>query len=234
MLLFEDRYVKLLGSALALSLVLISIIMAVSAALMPTNTLNMARSIDEGRAKTDAVDQDANIVPVMPQGRPAAQNEQSQVQQSEVRARSAEAGSGNTLRDNADGKATTTSPRSQPSGLSEGDIWLMAQLIHAEGRGEPLEGQVAIGAVLLNRVGDKRFPNSLAGVIYQQGAFCTVRDGQINLSPDGNALKAARLAAAGWDPTGGALYFYNPARSTSRWIYSRPVITRIGRHVFAA
>ncbi|HHV93050.1 MAG TPA: hypothetical protein GXX47_00780 [Firmicutes bacterium] len=117
--------------------------------------------------------------------------------------------------------------------LSEGDIWLMAQLIHAEGRGEPLEGQVAIGAVLLNRLRDSRFPNSVAGVIYEPGAFCTVRDGQINLTPDAKALRAARLAAAGWDPTGGALYFYNPARSTSAWIYTRPVLTRIGRHVFA-
>ena len=109
----------------------------------------------------------------------------------------------------------------------------MAQLIHAEGRGESLEGQVAIGAVLLNRLRDRRFPNSLAGVIYEPGAFCTVRDGQINLTPNAKAVRAARLAAAGWDPTGGALYFYNPARSTSAWIFTRPVLTRIGRHVFA-
>ena len=117
--------------------------------------------------------------------------------------------------------------------ISEGDVWLLAQVIHAEGRGEPFQGQVAIGAVLLNRLRDQRFPDSLTNIVYEPGAFCTVADGQIYLTPDASAIEAARLAAGGWDPTGGAIYFYNPARSTSRWIFTRPVVNRIGRHVFA-
>lgn len=113
------------------------------------------------------------------------------------------------------------------------DIYLLARVIHAEARGEPFEGQVAVGAVLMNRLKNPRFPKSLKQIIFKRGEFCTVRDGQIWMAPDANAMKAARLAAAGWDPTGGAHYFYNPAKTTSRWIWSRPVTHRIGRHVFA-
>jgi spore germination cell wall hydrolase CwlJ-like protein len=113
------------------------------------------------------------------------------------------------------------------------DLALLARIIHAEARGEPLEGQVAVGAVLLNRVRHPNFPDNLWSNIFRRGEFCTVRDGQIWLEPDAKAYRAAQLALNGWDPTNGALFFYNPARTTSRWIWSRPVTTRIGRHIFA-
>ncbi len=121
----------------------------------------------------------------------------------------------------------------EPESGSNVDLYLLARVIYAEARGEPFQGQVAVGAVLLNRLKDARFPKSLAQIIFKQGEFCTVRDGQIWKTPDRQALQAARLAAAGWDPTGGALYFYNPAKTTSRWIWSRPIVNRIGNHNFA-
>lgn len=113
------------------------------------------------------------------------------------------------------------------------DLDLMAHIIYGEGRGEPYEGQVAIAAVVLNRVADSRFPNSVAGVIYQPGAFDAVSDGQINLAPDNTAYNAARDAFNGWDPTYGCVYYYNPATATSKWIWSRPIVVKIGRHNFA-
>lgn len=113
------------------------------------------------------------------------------------------------------------------------DLYLLARVIYAESRGEPFQGQVGVGAVLLNRLKDSRFPKSLSQIVFKQGEFCTVRDGQIWKTPSQEAIKAARLAAAGWDPTGGALYFYNPAKTTSRWIWSRPVVNKIGNHIFA-
>lgn len=126
--------------------------------------------------------------------------------------------------------ATGTARRSAPSR----DEVLLAMAIHGEARGEPFIGQVAVGAVILNRVESGRFPDSIGGVIYQPGAFTAVADGQINLPPDEEAFRAARAALNGWDPSGGALYYYNPAKSSSPWIWSRPVIKKIGRHVFAA
>ncbi len=113
------------------------------------------------------------------------------------------------------------------------DLNLLARVIYAESRGEPFLGQVAVGAVLLNRLNDSRFPKSLSKIIFKKGEFCTVRDGQIWKAPNQEAFKAARLAVAGWDPTNGALYFYNPSKTTSRWIWSRPVVNRIGNHIFA-
>ena len=113
-----------------------------------------------------------------------------------------------------------------------GDVYLLAQCIHGEARGEPYKGQVAIGAVVLNRVRSSAFPNSIAGVIYQKGAFSVVADGQINLSPNESALKAAKDAMNGWDPTGGCLYYYNPKKTSNAWILSRPIMLRIGEHVF--
>lgn len=121
----------------------------------------------------------------------------------------------------------------KPGPNSNVDLYLLARVIYAESRGEPLRGQVGVGAVLLNRLKDSRFPKSLSQIIFKQGEFCTVRDGQIWKTPSREAIKAARLAAAGWDPTGGALYFYNPAKTTSRWIWSRPVVNKIGNHIFA-
>ena len=119
------------------------------------------------------------------------------------------------------------------NGFSESDVYLLAKAIYAEGRGEPYTGQVAIGAVVLNRVRDSAFPNTVSGVIYQKHAFTAVTDGQINLTPNDTALRAARDAINGWDPTGGALYYYNPAIATSAWIFDRQTVTVIGRHVFA-
>lgn len=113
------------------------------------------------------------------------------------------------------------------------EAYLLAQAIYGEARGEPYIGQVAIGAVILNRVEHPSFPNSTSGVIYQPGAFTAVSDGQIYLTPDDRALKAANDALSGWDPSGGAIYYYNPAKTTNRWIYSRPIIKTIGKHIFA-
>lgn len=113
------------------------------------------------------------------------------------------------------------------------DLHLLARVIYGEARGESYEGQVAIGAVVLNRVRHPSFPNSIAGVIYQPGAFTAVSDGQINLTPNEQAYRAAQDALNGWDPTGGAIYYWNPATATSRWVWSRPIIKQIGKHVFA-
>ncbi len=118
-------------------------------------------------------------------------------------------------------------------GFSSSDVYLLAKTIHAEGRGEPYTGQVAIGAVILNRVRDDAFPNTVSGVVYQKHAFTAVSDGQINLTPNDTAMRAAKDAINGWDPTGGALYYYNPAIATSAWIFDRQTVTVIGKHVFA-
>lgn len=119
------------------------------------------------------------------------------------------------------------------SGVSDADLYLLARTIYGEGRGEPYTGQVAIGAVVMNRVRSPQFPNTISGVVYQRHAFTAVSDGQINLTPDDKAMKAAKDALNGWDPTGGALYYYNPAVATSAWIFDRQTITVIGKHVFA-
>lgn len=114
------------------------------------------------------------------------------------------------------------------------DIQLMARAINGESRGEPYEGQVAVGAVILNRVKDSRFPNSISGVIYQSGAFTAVADGQINapISENSTVYKAARDAMNGWDPTGGCVYYFNPNTATNKWIWSRPLVKTIGKHRF--
>ena len=119
------------------------------------------------------------------------------------------------------------------SQYTSSDLYLMAKAIYAEGRGESYTGQVAIGAVIVNRVKSPQFPNTVAGVIYQKGAFTAVDDGQINLEPDQTAYNAARDAMNGWDPTYGCLYYYNPAVATSAWIFERQTVTVIGKHVFA-
>lgn len=119
------------------------------------------------------------------------------------------------------------------SGVSNADLTLLARVVHGEARGEPYTGKVAVAAVVLNRVDSASFPNTIAGVVYQRNAFTAVLDGQINLSPNDEAYRAARDALNGWDPTGGALYYYNPAIATSSWIYSRKVVTTIGKHRFA-
>lgn len=118
-------------------------------------------------------------------------------------------------------------------GGNRGDVYMLARLVYGEARGEPYSGMVAVAAVALNRVGSPLFPNTIAGVIYQPGAFTAVSDGQFYFEPDEEAFRAARDAMNGWDPTGGALYFFNPATSTSRWIWTRRVHMVIGRHRFA-
>ncbi len=115
---------------------------------------------------------------------------------------------------------------------SSNDIYLLAKVIAAEARGEPYSGQVAVGAVILNRVEHSSFPDSIAGVVYQSGAFTCVTDSNWNTEPNDTAKKAARDAINGWDPSGGAIYYYNPAKTSNSWIRTRPVILTIGRHVF--
>lgn len=116
----------------------------------------------------------------------------------------------------------------------EGDVQLLARVISAESRGEPYSGQVAVGGVILNRIDHPSFPNTLAGVIYQPGAFSCMDDGQIDQPVSDSAVRAARDALNGSDPSGGAIYYFNPATATSGWIWSRPLITIIGKHRFCA
>lgn len=122
---------------------------------------------------------------------------------------------------------------SNSSSQSSQDLNLLAHCVYAEARGEPYIGQVAVAAVILNRVKSASFPNTIAGVIYQPYAFSSVNDGQINLTPNETAYKAAQDALNGWDPTYGCLYFYNASTSTSKWIYSRKTVVTYGNHVFA-
>ncbi len=112
------------------------------------------------------------------------------------------------------------------------DLNLLARVIYGEARGEPYTGQVAIGAVVLNRVRNSSFPNTIAGVVYQSGAFDAVSDGQINLTPNSTAKKAAQDALNGWDPTYGAIYYFSPKTATNKWIWSRPMTVTIGNHRF--
>jgi len=119
-----------------------------------------------------------------------------------------------------------------PQGYSQNDINLMANAVHGEARGEPYEGQVAVAAVILNRVQSSTFPNNISGVIFEPRAFTAVADGQIWLTPNETAKKAVLDAMNGWDPSGNATYYFNPDTATSAWIWSRPQIKRIGKHIF--
>lgn len=118
------------------------------------------------------------------------------------------------------------------SGYSSNDVYLLAKVIEAEARGESYTGQVAVGAVILNRVDHSSFPDSISGVVYQSGAFDCVYDSNWSVEPSSTSRKAANDAINGWDPTGGAIYYYNPAKTSNKWIRSRPVVTVIGRHYF--
>lgn len=126
-----------------------------------------------------------------------------------------------------------SSGSSGAGGYTDADTYLLARCIYGEARGESYTGQVAVGAVVLNRVRSDQFPNTISGVIYQRHAFTAVSDGQINLTPDQTAINAAKDAMNGWDPTYGCLYYYNPATATSQWIFTRETVVTIGRHVFA-
>jgi N-acetylmuramoyl-L-alanine amidase len=118
------------------------------------------------------------------------------------------------------------------AGVSASDMNLMAHMVYGEGRGEPFNGKVAIACVILNRMHDPRFPHTIPGILYSPGAFDALNDGQFNLTPDPSAYKAVKEALGGWDPTQGAVYYFNPATATSKWIWSRPQILQIGHHIF--
>jgi len=142
---------------------------------------------------------------------------------------------------NYKGNATAQAPKSSgaktaalnvPNGYSQNDIRLMANAVNGESRGEPYTGQVAVAAVILNRVESPSFPNTVSGVIFEPGAFTAVADGQIWLTPNETAKKAVMDAINGWDPSGNALYYFNPATATSSWIWGRPQIKKIGKHIF--
>ena len=125
-----------------------------------------------------------------------------------------------------------TSSTSSSTSANSSNVNLLARLVYGEARGEPYTGQVAVAAVVLNRVESSSFPNTIAGVIYQKGAFNVVDDGQINYSPNSTAIKAAQDALNGWDPSYGAIYYFNPNTATTKWIWSRPVTVVIGKHRF--
>ena len=125
-----------------------------------------------------------------------------------------------------------SSGNSSGASANDANIELLARVINGEARGEPYEGQVAVGAVVLNRVDHPSFPNSISGVVYQKGAFTAVDDGQINAEMYASSHRAARDALNGWDPTNGAIYYYNPKTATNKWIRTREVVCTIGRHVF--
>jgi len=133
---------------------------------------------------------------------------------------------------NAMGIFESSSGSNTSQGANEANIDLLARIINGEARGEPYEGQVAVGAVVLDRVDHPSFPNSISGVVYQKGAFTAVDDGQINAEMYSSSHRAARDALNGWDPTGGAIYYYNPKTATNKWIRTREIICTIGKHVF--
>ncbi len=126
----------------------------------------------------------------------------------------------------------SSSKSSSSSSVINSNLNFISRFVYAESRGEPYTGQVAVASVILNRVKDSRFPNTVSGVVYQSGAFTCVSDGQINLTPNSTAKKAAQDAINGWDPSYGAIYYFNPATATSKWIWSRPMTVTIGHHRF--
>jgi len=136
-----------------------------------------------------------------------------------------------TVQKKAAGQPKTLAPTSH-RGFSSNDLKMMANAVYGEARGEPYEGQVAVAAVILNRVDSPSFPNTPTGVIFQPGAFTAVADGQIWLTPNASAMKAVQDALNGWDPSDGCLYYFNPVTATSKWIWSRPQYKKIGKHIF--
>ena len=127
---------------------------------------------------------------------------------------------------------TSSSSSSSSSSNYNSNLNLLARVIYGEARGEPYTGQVAVGAVVMNRIKSSSFPNTLSGVVYQSGAFDAVKDGQVNLTPNDTARKAAQDALNGWDPSYGAIYYFNQSTATNKWIWSRPMTVTIGKHRF--
>lgn len=133
---------------------------------------------------------------------------------------------------NSSGNSSGNTSSNSSSSTNSNDLNLLSRLVYGEARGEPYSGQVAVAAVVLNRVKNSSFPNTISGVIYQKGAFDVVSDGQINLTPNDTAKRAAQDALNGWDPTNGAIYYFNPSTATNKWIWSRPMTVTIGKHRF--
>ncbi|MFI3128957.1 MAG: spore cortex-lytic enzyme [Bacillota bacterium] len=131
------------------------------------------------------------------------------------------------------GISKSTQSGANNAGFTDSDVYLLAKTIHAEARGESYIGQVAVGAVILNRVKSPEFPNTISGVVYQPWAFTAVHDGQINLEPDEQSIRAAKDALNGWDPSYGCLFYYNPDKATSKWIFTTQTVTQIGSHIFS-
>jgi N-acetylmuramoyl-L-alanine amidase len=168
------------------------------------------------------------------QGDKANQGKQQQkAQQPPAKQPQGNQGGNNTTANQNNTSKSETKNTNIPGGYSANDIQLMANAVYGESRGEPYVGQVAVAAVILNRVESASFPNTIAGVIFEPRAFTAVADGQIWLTPNETAEKAVRDALNGWDPTGGAIYYFNPNTATSGWIWSRPQIKQIGKHIFA-
>lgn len=130
------------------------------------------------------------------------------------------------------GISSSSGSSSSGGKVNSSDLNLLSRLVYGEARGEPYKGQVAVAAVILNRVSSPNFPNTVAGVMYQSGAFDAVSDGQVNLTPNQTAKSAAQDALNGWDPSNGALYYFNPSTATNKWIWSRPLTVVIGKHRF--
>lgn len=132
------------------------------------------------------------------------------------------------------GSSSASSGNVSAGNISNNDLYLLSCCVYGEARGESYTGKVAVAAVVLNRLDSSKFPNSISGVIYQKGAFTCVDDGQINLGTNDECTRAAQDALNGWDPTGGALYYFNPKTATSKWIWSRPQLVTIGKHIFCS
>ena len=132
------------------------------------------------------------------------------------------------------GSSSGSSGNVSAGNISNNDLYLLSCCVYGEARGESYTGKVAVAAVVLNRLDSSKFPNSISGVIYQKGAFTCVDDGQINLVTNDECTRAAQDALNGWDPTGGALYYFNPKTATSKWIWSRPQLVTIGKHIFCS
>ncbi len=130
--------------------------------------------------------------------------------------------------------SSSSGSSSSTGGYSSSDVYLMSKCVYGEARGESYTGKVAVAAVILNRIASSSFPNTVSGVIYQSGAFTCVSDGQINLGTNDECTQAVYDAINGWDPSGGALFYFNPATATSAWIWSRPQIVTIGQHIFCS
>lgn len=128
--------------------------------------------------------------------------------------------------------SSSSSSSSSSTSSNSSNLNLLSRVVYGEARGEPYTGQVAVAAVVLNRVKSSSFPNTVSGVVYQSGAFDCVSDGQINMTPDSTSQKAAQDALNGWDPSYGAIYYFNPSTATNKWIWSRPMTVTIGKHRF--